>query len=61
METKKLQHYREMQKKETYNNRNDTKTDIRLRDVKVGEARFSVCVSVCVCVCACVRMSHADV
>ena len=54
-----------MQKKETYNNRNDTKTDIRLRDVKVGEARFSVCVSVCVCVCvcvcACVRMSHADV
>jgi hypothetical protein len=36
-------------KKKKHNNRNDTKTDIRLRDVKVGEALLSVCVRVCVC------------
>lgn len=44
-----MQHYLQNPKKKTHNNRNDTKTDIRLRDVKVGEARWSVCVSVCVC------------
>ena len=51
METKKLQHYMQnaKKKKKKHNNRNDTKTDIRLRDVKVGEALLSVCVRVCVC------------
>ena len=45
-------------KKKTYNNRNDNKTDIRLRDVKVGEARLSVCVSMCVCECMSVCVCH---